>query len=172
MVEWDYFKQFGSDIIAAAILTEQTPTNFKWPDWELVLFNLLTQIHLMSEVKSDREKVLCDLMPMRFMELPGQTYIDWMVAKNTRIPASIANAVLFDQTAQDYRPNVSKVSFLSLVISGGTENKLLPTEVIRFVHDNLSGSQFSLYEDSSHCPFQEETESFNQEADEFVRSLA
>ena len=29
MVVWDNFKQFGSDNIAAAILVEQTPTNFK-----------------------------------------------------------------------------------------------------------------------------------------------
>ena len=53
----------------------------------------------------------------------------------------------------------------------GAENKLLPTEAISFVHENIFGSQFSPYEDSRHCPFPEETERFNQEADEFARSL-
>jgi pimeloyl-ACP methyl ester carboxylesterase len=48
----------------------------------------------------------------------------------------------------------------------------LPTRAIRFVHENIFGSQILPYEDSSHCPFPEEAERFNQEAGEFVRSLA
>ena len=72
---------------------------------------------------------------------------------------------------RDYRPDISKVSVPSLVISGGAENKLLPTEAIKFVHEQISGSRFSLYQDSNHCPFLEETERFNSEVDEFVRSL-
>ena len=31
-------------------MVKQTSTNFKWPDWELDLFDLPTLIHLMSEV--------------------------------------------------------------------------------------------------------------------------
>ena len=31
MVVWDYFKQFGDKNIAATILVEQTPADFKWP---------------------------------------------------------------------------------------------------------------------------------------------
>jgi len=126
---------------------------------------------MMSEVQTGREAIFRGFVPMMFKEPPAQADIDWMVAENMRIPASIASAVLFDQTVQDYRPDVSKVSVPSLVISRGAENKLLPTEAIRFVHENISGSKFSLYEDSSHCPFLEETERFNQEVDEFVRSL-
>ena len=108
---------------------------------------------------------------MMFKEPPAQDEIDWMVDENMRIPASIASAVLFDQTMQDYRAEVSKVSVPSLVISGGAKNKLLPTEAIKFAHEKISGSRFPLYEDSSHCPFLEETERFNAEVDEFVRSL-
>jgi len=48
----------------------------------------------------------------------------------------------------------------------------LPTRAIRFVHENIFGSQFLPYEDSSHCLFPEEAKRFNQEAGEFVRSLA
>ena len=88
---------------------------------------------------------------MMFKEPPAQDEIDWMVGENMRIPANIASAVLFVQTMQDYRAEVSKVSVPSLVISGDAENKLLPTEAIKFVHEKISGSRFSLYEDSSHC---------------------
>ena len=171
MVIWDYFKQFGDESIAATILVEQTPADFKWPDWEHGLFDLPTLIHLMSEVQTGREKVFRDFVPMMFREPPAQEDVDWMVAENMRLPASIASAVLFDQTMQDYRADVSKVNVPSLVIAGGAENKLLPTEAIKFVHENISGSRFSLYEESSHCPFLEETERFNREVEAFVQSL-
>ena len=108
---------------------------------------------------------------MMFREPPAQEDVDWMVAENMRLPASIASAVLFDQTMQDYRVDISKVTVPSLVIAGGAENKLLPTEAVKFVHENISGSSFSLYEESSHCPFLEETERFNREVEAFVQSL-
>ena len=171
MVVWDYFKQFGGENIAATILVEQTPTDFKWPDWEHGLFDLGALIHMMSEVQTGREAIFRGFVPMMFKQPPAEEDIDWMVGENMRIPASIASAVLFDQTMQDYRAKLSKVSVPSLVISGGAENKLLPTEAIKFVHEQISGSRFSLYEDSSHCPFLEETERFNAEIDAFVRSL-
>ena len=112
----------------------------------------------MSKVQTDREKMFRDFVPMMFVEPPAQADADWIVAENTRIPTSIASVGLFDQTVQYYRPDVSKVSLPSLMISGGAENKLLPTRAIRFVHENIFGSQFSPYEDSRHCPFPEETE--------------
>ena len=155
MVVWDYFKQFGDENVAATILVEQTPTDFKWPDWEHELFDIAALIHMMSEVQTGREGIFRGFVPMMFKEPPAQTDIDWMVGENMRIPASIASAVLFDQTMQDYRAEVSKVSVPSLVISGGADDKLLPTEAIKFVHENISGSRFSLYENSSHCPFLE-----------------
>ena len=47
MVVWDYFKQFGGENIAGTILVEQTPADFKWPDWEHGLFDLPALIHMM-----------------------------------------------------------------------------------------------------------------------------
>ncbi len=171
MVVWDYFKQFGGDNVAGAIFVEQTPTDFKWPDWDQGLFDLPMLVHMMSEVQTGREEVFRGFVPMMFKTPPSAADVDWMVAENMRIPASIASAVLFDQSVQDYRADVAKVSVPSLVIAGGAENKLLSTEAVRFVHENTPGSRFSLYEDSNHCPFLEETERFNREVDQFVQSL-
>jgi non-heme chloroperoxidase len=57
------------------------------------------------------------------------------------------------------------------VVTGGAEGKLLPVEAVRFVHEHIPGSNYSLYENSSHCPFLEETERFNKEVGDFVRAL-
>ncbi|MBT4427638.1 MAG: alpha/beta hydrolase [Rhodospirillaceae bacterium] len=171
MVIWDYFKQFGDENIAGTILVEQTPADFKWPDWDQGLFDLPALIHMMSEVQTGREAIFRGFVPMMFKTPPPQDEIDWMVAENMRIPPTIASAVLFDQTVQDYRADLAKVTAPTLVICGNAENKLLPTPAVKFVHEHIPGSSFSLYEDSSHCPFLEETERFNREVEAFVRAL-
>jgi pimeloyl-ACP methyl ester carboxylesterase len=51
------------------------------------------------------------------------------------------------------------------------KDKLLSTASVKFVHDNIPGSQYSVFEDSNHCPFLEEPERFNHEVDAFVRAL-
>ena len=72
---------------------------------------------------------------------------------------------------QDYRADLAKVTVPTLVIAGGMKDKLLPTASVEFVHDNILGSQYSVFEDSNHCPFLEEPERFNREVDAFVRAL-
>ena len=171
MVIWDYFKHFGDENVAATVVIDQTPADFKWPDWELGLFDLPALIHLMSEVQTGREQVYRDFIPMLFKSPPTPENLEWMVAENMRIPASIASAVLFDQSMQDYRADLAKVSVPTLVISGGAENKLLPLEAVKFVHENIPGSSFSVFEDSNHCPFLEQPERFNREIEAFVQTL-
>ncbi len=171
MVIWDYFKQFGDENVAAAIFVDQSPSDFKWPDWDLGIFDLAALVHLMSEVQTGREKVYRDFIPMLFKAPPAAEDVQWMVAENMRLPASIASAVLFDQTMQDYRADLAKVSVPTLVIAGGMADKLLPTESVKYVHENIPGARFSLYEESNHCPFLEESERFNREVDAFVRAL-
>lgn len=171
MVIWDYFKQFGDENVAAAIFVDQSPSDFKWPDWELGIFDLPTLVHLMSEVQTGREKIFRDFIPMLFKTPPAPEDVEWMVAENMRIPASIASAVLFEQTMRDYRADLAQVNVPTLVIAGSMADKMLPTESVKFVHEHIPGSRFSLYEESNHCPFLEETERFNDEVDAFVRAL-
>ena len=171
MVIWDYFKQFGDENVAAAIFTDQSPSDFKWPDWPAGIFDLPALVHLMSEVQTGREKVYRDFIPMLFKEPPAAADVEWMVAENMRLPASIASAVLFAQTMQDYRADLAKVNVPSLVIAGGMAGKMLSTVSVRFAHENIPGSQFSIFEDSNHCPFFEESERFNREVGAFVQSL-
>jgi len=137
----------------------------------LGIFDLETLVHLMSEVQTGREKVFRDFIPMLFNAPPAAEDVEWMVAEYMGIPASIASAVLFAQTMQDYRADLAKVSLPTLVIAGGMADKMLPTESVKYVHEHIPGSQFSLYEESNHCPFLEETERFNDEVGAFVHAL-
>ena len=95
MVVWDYFKQFGDENVAAAIFVDQSPSDFKWPDWDLGIFDLPDLVHTMSDAQTGREAVYRGFLPMLFKTPPTAEDMEWMVAENMRIPASIAGAVLF-----------------------------------------------------------------------------
>ena len=171
MVTWDYFKLFGDENVAAAIFVDQSPSDFKWPDWDLGIFDMAALVHLMSEVQTGREKIYRDFIPMLFKAPQAAEDVEWMVAECMRMPASIASAVLFGQTMQDYRADLDKVTVPTLVIAGGMADKMLPTESVKYVHENIPGSRFSVYDDSNHCPFLEEPERFNREVEAFVGAL-
>ncbi len=171
MVIWDYFKQFGNKNVSGTILIDQSPSDFKWPDWDCGVFDLQSLTNFMAEVQTDREKVFRNFISMLFSELPAEEDFEWMLQECMRIPATIASSVLFDQTMQDYRDSLYKVNVPTLVISGGIEGKLLPIESIKYVHENIRNSKFSIFENSNHCPFYEETERFNKEVELFVNSI-
>ena len=171
MVIWDYFKQYGNANISATVLVDQSPSDFKWSDWEHGVFDLPSLVTMMSNLQTNREGVFRDFIPMLFNKPPAAEEMEWMLEELMLMPSTIASAVLFDQTMQDYRNIVSKVNVPTLVITGGCEGKLLPVDSVRFVHENIMGSQFSIYENTNHCPFLEETERFNSEVIKFIRDL-
>jgi pimeloyl-ACP methyl ester carboxylesterase len=94
-----------------------------------------------------------------------------MFEEITRLPASIASAIFFDQTVQDYRPILSLVTVPSLLCFGGDEKKLIPVAAGKHLKENLPQARLVIFEHSSHCPFLEEPKRFNQEVDQFIQSL-
>ena len=170
-VIWDYFKQFGAENIKATVLIDEGASDFKWPDWEYGLFDLPTLAHLMMAVQTDRAALLKDFIPTMFKEPPPASEAKWMVEENQRLPESIASAILFDQTVQDYRPELAKVTVPSLICFGGDENKLVPIAAGEHLQENIPNARLVIFENSSHCPFLEEADRFNQEVDQFIQSL-
>ena len=169
-VIWDYFRQFGAENIGATVLIDEGASDFKWPDWEYGLFDLPTVIHLMSEIQTNRATLLQGFIPMMFKEMPAEKDVQWMLEENQRLPESIASAILFDQTMQDYRPDLAGVNVPSLIVFGGDEKKLVPIAAGEHLQQNIPNSKLVIFENSSHCPFLEEADRFNQEVDQFIQS--
>lgn len=170
-VIWDYFKQFGDENIKATVLIDEGASDFKWPDWELGLFDLPTLIHLMTAIQTDRTNLLKGLIAMMFKEMPPEKDVEWLLEENMRLPESIASAVFFDQTMQDYRPDLAKVNVPTLIVFGGAEGKVVPVAAGEHLQQNIPNSKLLVFENSSHCPFLEEPDRFNQEVDQFIQSL-
>jgi len=167
---WDYFKQFGAENVKAAVIVEESASDFKTPDWPLGLFDLQSLRHLMDAVQTDRETVVRQFIPQMFKKAPAEKDTRWMFDEITRLPESIASSILFDQTLQDYRPMLPSFTLPTLLCFGSDE-KLIPVAAGEHLCQNLPDARLVVFEQSGHCPFLEEPERFNQEVDHFVQSL-
>ncbi|MBE9513085.1 MAG: alpha/beta hydrolase [Chloroflexi bacterium] len=169
-VIWDYFKQFGTKNVKATVIVDESASDFKTPDWSLGIFDFQSLCHLMANVQTDRETVVREFIPEMFQKEPAEADVRWMFDEMTRLPESIASAILFDQTLQDYRPVLSSFTVPTLLCFGSDE-KLCPVAAGEHLHQSLPNTQLIVFEQSGHCPFLEEPARFNQEVHNFIQSL-
>ncbi len=94
----------------------------------------------------------------------------WMIDEITKVPPVIATSILVNQTIQDYRPFFAEVHIPTLVLFG-RDNKLTPPEAGEYIAGQISGAKLQIFEHSSHVPFIEEADAFNEALKAFVDSL-
>ncbi len=169
-VIWDYFKQFGAENVKAAVIVDQSASDFKAPDWPLGVFDLKSLCQLIAAIQTDRETVVRQFIPKMFKKEPTEEDTKWMFDETTRLPESIASTILFNQTMQDYRPTLSSFTVPTLLCFG-IDEKLIPVAAGEHLYQNLPDARLLVFEQSGHCSFLEEPDRFNQEIDRFVQSL-
>jgi non-heme chloroperoxidase len=167
---WDYVSEFGPENLKATVVVDQSASDFKWPDWPLGVFDFATLCQLMARVQTERAALVKGFIPELFKNPPADEEAEWVFEEITRLPESIAGAIFFDQSVQDYRPKLPKVSVPTLLCFGGDE-KLVPVAAGEHLQQNLPHARLVVFEESSHCPFLEEPDRFNREVDQFMRSL-
>lgn len=169
-VIWEYFKQFGAENIKATVVIDESASDYKWPDWPLGFADFPTLCHVMSGLQTDRAETVRDFIPLMFKDPPAESDVQWMFEEITRMPESIASAILFDQTVQDYRPVLPQIKVPTLLCFGADE-KLVPVAAGEHLQQTMPNARLVVFENSSHCPFLEEPERFNAEVDRFIQSL-
>ena len=170
-VVWDYVKQFGTEFLKATVIVEESASDYKQADWPLGAFDFHELCEVMAAVQTDRAGFVHEFIPLMLKEEPSEEDRQWMFDEITRPPESIASAILFDQTVQDYRPVLPNVTIPSLLCFGRDE-KLIPLAAAEHLKQTLPEARLVIFENSSHCPFLEETDKFNQEVDAFICSLS
>ena len=55
-VIWDYFAQFGSQDVKAVVLVEETPSDYKWPDWDLDLADFEVLKSIMTDLQEPKSR--------------------------------------------------------------------------------------------------------------------
>lgn len=170
-VVWEYFRQFGADNVKGAIFIDEGASDFRWPDWQLGVIDLAMLAHVMESLQTDWNQFLTGFLPGMFKESPPDEDLQWMLEETSRVPPSIASAAFFNQTMQDYRLDLDKVTVPSLLVFGDAEGKVVPLAAGEHLRDNMPDARLLVFENSNHCPFFEEPARFNQEVDAFIQSL-
>ncbi len=169
-VLWDYIRQFGVGNIRGTVVVEESASDFKWADWPNGIADFPGLCGMMRDVQTDRAAFVKAFIPLMFKDPPSKQDAHWMFDEITRLPESIASSILFDQTVQDYRADLVKVTVPTLLCFGRDE-KLIPVAGGEHLHKNLSSSRLIVFENSGHCPFLEGSDRFNREVDQFIQSL-
>ncbi|MFZ3589659.1 alpha/beta fold hydrolase [Bacillus sp. DJP31] len=169
-VVWEYLHQFGEENVKATVIVDELASDFKWPDFEIGAFDFPALIHIMREVQTNRVEFLHGFIPLMFKEELNKLDLDRMLEEVTKIPESIASAILFDQSVVDCRPYLSEIKVPTLLCFG-REEKLIPVAAGEHLLKNIQNSRLEIFENSCHCPFLEEADLFNEVVDLFIRSL-
>jgi pimeloyl-ACP methyl ester carboxylesterase len=171
LVAWDYVRQFGADGLAGFVVVDQTPSDYAWPDWPHGFFDFEAVRHTMAACQTDRAAFVEEFIPVLFKaEPPAPEHAALIRDETLRLPDTIASAIIFDQTVQDYRDVLPQVTVPALVCTGRDE-KLVPVAAEEYVAAQMPNARPVVFEDSGHCPFIEEPERFNEVLSEFVESL-
>ncbi|MEI5908903.1 alpha/beta hydrolase [Bacillus spongiae] len=169
-VAWDYLQQFGEENVKGTVIVDELPSDFKWDDFSMGAFDFPTLIHLMREVQNNRTGFLTEFIPLMFKKELSQDAFDWMLKETLKLPESVASAILFDQTVVDYRKQFQNINVPTLLCFGRDE-KLIPVAAGEYIHKRLNHSQFTIFENSCHCPFLEEPDMFNKTVSGYILSL-
>lgn len=167
-VVWEYLKQFGSGRIHSTVIVDELASDFKWPDFEIGAFDIETLTAFMREIQTNRPAFLASFLASMFKEeLPPET-AEWMLAEVTRMPESVASAILYDQSIVDYRHILPQLDVRTLLCFG-REEKVIPVAAGEHLLSELPDARLEVFENSCHCPFWEEANLFNQKVDSFIR---
>lgn len=170
-VVYDFIRQFGTSLLASLIISGEAASDFKWEGFPHGFVDLATLHSFMTAVQDDRQQFLQGLVPHMFHHEQSDEDIAWMVSECAKLPTGATAAILFDQSVQDYRDMLADIDIPTL-ICWGRHDALLPVSGASHLHEGISGSQLVIFEESGHCPFIEESETFNQTVTEFLSAVS
>ncbi|MGI8314795.1 alpha/beta fold hydrolase [Halobacillus mangrovi] len=169
-VIWEYLHQFGDKGVLSTVIVDELASDFKWPDFEIGAFDLAALTSMMQGLQHDQKGLLRGFLPLMFKKDVSEEHLCWMLEETMKVPASIASAILFDQSIIDCRPYLNSIQCPTLLCFG-REEKLIPVAAGEHLKKSIANSQLEIFEQSCHCPFLEEPEKFNRLIESFLTSL-
>src|SRR5262249_62207518 len=101
---------------------------------------------------------------------PDEQPLSGMRGETTRVPPVIASTILTDQTLRDYRDFLPQIDVPTLVLFG-EDDKLTSPKAGAYIAGRIPGGRLQTFASSSHCPFWEESEAFNDAVAAFAAEL-
>lgn len=174
LVLLNHLRRYGSRRYKGIVIVDMTPRLVSAPGWAHPTFGEFPQAAadaFGAQVRSDRSG-LRGFLAAGLADEPSAAMLDEMVAEAFLTPTDVIADLCDDMVRQDVRAELPRIALPTLLLYGGRRNKILPTGVGRWMHEQIPGSRLVEFEQSGHMPFLEEPARFNASLLEFVREVA
>lgn len=170
MIMFDYLRQFGPHRLAKFAIIEAQVRLTNAPDWPHPTFGDFPAEAGAGFIAGCRQSraPLKGFLQGAFATLPDEATMAEMQAQAWLTPTAAVIDYIEDMVAADYRADVAKIPVPTLFLYGRGGNHTLPTELGRWLHDQLPDSRYLEFKQSGHSPFWEEAERFNADLAAFV----
>ena len=171
MVAFEYMEQFGQDGVAGLVIVDQPPSDFAWGDgYEFGMFTPEALREAVEEIQTELAGVAGGWAELMLHE-PTPELTALLVEQIRKVPPAVGTSILVNQTLQDYRALLPKIEVPTLVLFGGDDKATNP-EAGRWMANVLPDARFHIFDRSSHCPFIEEPDAFNDVLQGFLEEVS
>jgi non-heme chloroperoxidase len=169
MVGYEYLRAYGKDAVAGLVIVDQPPSDFAWDGYEFGVFTMDALRETNEQLQQDQAAVVADFAQL-MLHKPDDETLQWMTAEILQVPPVIGSTILLDQTLRDYRDFLPQIDVPSLVLFG-EDDKLTSPRAGAYTAERIPGSRLQTFPASSHCPFWEESDAFNDAVAAFAAEL-
>ena len=167
LVAWEYVEQFGTERLRGLVVVEQQPADLEQDGYDHGVFDFAELTGLLELAQTDPDE-LVGLFVDQMIHGDASAEVERLVFDEiSRVPPAIKSAILFDQSVRDYRDVLEHVDVPTLVCVGEDDTLVDPAGV-EYVAERTPDATVERFARSSHCPFLEEPERFNQVLSSFV----
>lgn len=167
----EYLKSAGAARVGALVLMEMTPRLSSAPGWDHPTFGDFPEEAARAygaALRQDRS-IYAEFFQAAFLEPPeGQELAD-MIANTYLTPTDVAAEVIDRMAERDVRAELAEITVPTSLFYGYPNNRILPTPVGQWMQEQITDAELVLFDASSHSPFWEEPERFNEELARVVR---
>lgn len=171
----DYWSQYGADHVSALALIECNPAPLLAAPWNLHRYCggemqcVMDDLKAMQEDRSKHAKAFVNAM---FLSGSAPKHAaKWMIKEQEKCSNETASTIYEDYIQRDFTPILPTITVPTLALYGRSKHMCHGPSTGRFVAGSISGSRFSIIENSGHLPFYEEAALVNDTLIEFMNQL-
>ncbi len=175
LVALNYLKRFGTDRIRGLGIVDMTPRLVSAEGWAHPTFGHFPQEAadaFGAGVRADKTRAgLRGFLAAGPAIPPSDVFLNEMMAEAFLTPTDVIADLCDDMVRQDVRADLPGITLPTLLMYGGSKNKILPTGVGKWMAATIPNSRLVEFEESGHLPFLEEPAKFNSALLNFVQSV-
>lgn len=170
MVALEYRRHYQNHRLSKLAIIEAQVRLTNDEGWEHPTFGDFPKeagVGFLEACRQSRE-ALSGFLASAFGTPPEASQMQRMQQQAWLTPTQAAIEYVEDMIAADYRSDLASIDLPTLLIYGRMNNVPIPTEIGRWIAEQIPNSRLERFEDAGHSPFYEQADRFNSLLSDFV----